>query len=505
LEGETLAENHDIDMSPRPGEGKYLAQSVAKLEGRLGLPDKPFVVWAVGSSFTNGLGDGSDLRRLLYERFPNAPEIVYKKQCGSGTQYHHIRGWVNTVVVSEQPDLVLCYANGDPKDLAAMLKDIRKQLTADVIIPSLHFVAPELDDYGIKSVDDLDKLDTIVDNCRTDGNLVGFWSKVRSFCEELEVEFVDSRRELMKWCQANRVMPTDLLIDICHQTTQGALLVNKCIARHFVPGSRADAGSVSREWRVSLAEALAGTEQRIEFMGDWEVRDGSRVTSQTKGACIRATFEGNRVDLIGYKVQDGGRMRVTVDGVAADGFPVYMVSYVQPDPSNTAPSRIAGSYVNHGPHGVSLGSNIVPQSWVIQMVDDCGNYEVVGSVTGHDGVGNNQSMFTSNSGQIIIDPALWRHAIEEGEIQDKKGNRWTFEVWRCANGAVDFALDQRTECIEATDDCDREAAAQDSDASSRCFSTPLVQNMVNGLHTIELVVEHGPVEVDSLYFFRPIA
>lgn len=70
-----MTENHGIDMSPRPGEGKDLAQSVAKLERRLGLPDKPFLIWAVGSSFTNGLGDGSDLRQLLYERFPNAPEI----------------------------------------------------------------------------------------------------------------------------------------------------------------------------------------------------------------------------------------------------------------------------------------------------------------------------------------------------------------------------------------------------------------------------------------------
>ena len=41
------------EVAPRPDDGKNLALSVAKWEGRAGLPGKPFLIWAVGSSWTN--------------------------------------------------------------------------------------------------------------------------------------------------------------------------------------------------------------------------------------------------------------------------------------------------------------------------------------------------------------------------------------------------------------------------------------------------------------------
>ena len=59
------------DVSPRPEDGRNLALSVAKWEGRAGLPGKPFVIWAIGSSFTEFLGDEDPLIRAIRQRFPN--------------------------------------------------------------------------------------------------------------------------------------------------------------------------------------------------------------------------------------------------------------------------------------------------------------------------------------------------------------------------------------------------------------------------------------------------
>jgi hypothetical protein len=69
------------DDSPRPGDGGNLALSVAKWGGR-GLPGKPFLIWAIGSSWTNFQGDTYPLIRAIRERFPEAPEIIYRKYAG---------------------------------------------------------------------------------------------------------------------------------------------------------------------------------------------------------------------------------------------------------------------------------------------------------------------------------------------------------------------------------------------------------------------------------------
>ncbi len=63
------AELPPYDDSPRPGDGRNLALSVAKWQGQ-GIPGKPFVIWAIGSSWTNFLGDGYPLLRTSANGFP---------------------------------------------------------------------------------------------------------------------------------------------------------------------------------------------------------------------------------------------------------------------------------------------------------------------------------------------------------------------------------------------------------------------------------------------------
>ena len=123
------------DVTARPGDGRNLALSVAKWEGHAGLPGKPFVIWALGSSFTDWQGGGYELIEAIRRRFPNAPPIIYRKHGGPGTPWEYIDGWINQFVAFEEPDLIFTYTCGTLEGLDAMLTDIRRQTTADIIVP----------------------------------------------------------------------------------------------------------------------------------------------------------------------------------------------------------------------------------------------------------------------------------------------------------------------------------------------------------------------------------
>ena len=100
-------------------------------------------------------------------------------------------------------------------------------------------------------------------------------------------------------------------------------------------------------------------------------------------------------------------------------------------------------------------------------------------------------LFTSRSGQIQIDPALWRNGRVErrddkGQVTEvlfgnRAGDEFTFDVYRCAAGEVSFR------CAEAGR-----------------FTLPLVQNLPNACHTLELVASgNGEIAIEGLYVFEP--
>ena len=133
---------------------------------------------------------------------------------------------------------------------------------------------------------------------------------------------------------------------------------------------------------------------------------------------------------------------------------------------------------DRSPHRVDLGpaESIVPQQWTITMTSDAGDYELTGNVTGPDGRGNAFQPFTSKSGQILVDPAMWRAAKT-----NRTGDPFAFEVFRSTVGEVEFAGEQ-----------------------AERFRIRLAQNLENGPHTLELVAAgDGPIEIDAFEVFEP--
>lgn len=445
------------DLSARPGDGRNLALSVAKWEGRAGIPGKPFVIWALGSSFTDRQGDGYELIQAIRRRFPKAPPIIYRKHGGPGTPWEFVHAWIRQFVAAEQPDLIFTYTSGTMEGLDAMLTEIRRRTTAEVIVPTLHFKPT-----SPMTPDDIEKGAGVP------------WDKAREICEKHGVEFVESRREMAEYIAHAGLAPDDLLIDHNHQNMHGRIRVWDNVTRHLVTSNQSNYTPESRErWLAVDPPAHTATEQ-VTLSGSWTA-GGGVLRSGGSEAKLKVSFTGNQIDVIGRKTPGGGTVKVLVDGIPAEQAPVFLMNFIKPEKNNW---RI--------PHAVNLGANPVPQTWSITMTSDTGDYRVEGSVAGPDGTGNLAQPFLSHSGQVGLDPKFWRAGRVEKKDQPVEygvaaGDAFIFDVYRAAVGELSFKADTPVPLVE-----------------------PLVRNLPNGRHTIELITTgDGEVVIEGLYVFEP--
>lgn len=464
----------EADLSPRPDDGQNLALSLRKLSQGI-TPERPFLIWGIGPSYLNFLGDGTDLACHLRRRFPQAPPIVYKKHVGSSVPWSFVLGWANHYVVPEQPDLVVLYGIGRESDLEKIFQTLRRQTTADIVVATVHWKADDVKYWG------------------KDEDATNFANlpELRRICQKYGVELVENRKEWAQYLRDhNMKVEVDpdqgLLLDAVHQSRYGALVINEHIVRHFAVRDAYAYDPGSRERRLSVtSEPTADTESATISGTTWTLREG--VASATAGGGrIKVRFTGNRIDLIGVASPDGGKASVLLDGLPAEEVPCCYAGPVVPSAKNARPQQ--GSLGDIGPHGIALGPNLVPQTWTIQVTDDQGNYQLTGSVTGDDGTGNMLKPFVSRSGQISIPPELWRHGAGcvpflspwDGKIVNKPGDSYTFNVSRACQSIVDFR-------------------GQDG-----AFRVTLFRGLANRPHVLELITAgDGKVTVQSFDVFEP--
>jgi len=444
---------------PRPTDGTNMALTVEKLTNGCD-PPRPVVIWAIGSSFTEFLGNGDALIAAIRERFPNAPDIVYKRMIGGSTSYHFLRGWARHLVIPDQPDAVLIYNFGKTEDLEALIVELRQRTTADILVPTLHWCTNHKDVWP----------DPDAPNHHQDP------PALREMCRRHGVEFVENRREITDYMLANGLKIEDLLVDSVHQNPLAAKIINMNIARHFSRPERFGYDPRSRERRIEVESASPD----LSRDGSWAPDEAGRGLVANGLASMEIRFTGARVDLIGWTAPDGGTLRVWVDGQPASEVETFYATYVNPDPGNFIEPQspqvdLRRAVTDRCPHRVCLGENIVPQHWTILMTSDEGDYTLVGSVTGPDGEGNAFRPFRSLSGQVIIEPEMWRLATT-----NRARDRFTFEVRRCTEEKVEFR------------------------GPSRKFRCRLAWNLSNGPHTARVEAQgDGPVIVDAFDVFEP--
>lgn len=464
------------DLSPRPTGGARLALSIRKVTDGFS-PDRPFLIWGIGPSYLNMLGDGTTLTHELRRRFPGAPRIVYKKHVGSSVPWQFVLGWARHVVTPEQPDLVLLYGIGLEENLEKIFQTLRRHTTADIIVASVHWKADDVKNWGADE----------------DATNFGNIPKLREVCAKYGVEFVENRKEWAAYMREHgmkiEVDPQDgLLRDAVHQSDYGALIINENIARHFARPAAFEYHANDRERRLSAVSSGQDTgPEKVLTQGHGWQRQGAVLGSSRKGDRMTVHFTGNRIDLVGVRSDAGGTAEIVIDGKPADTLACFYTTYMACGQKNARPER--GMVRDSGPHGVSLGTNVIPQEWTVRMLDDAGNYELRGSVTGPDGKGSAVKPFTSTSGQIIIPPELWRHGARcvpfltpwDGQIVNPAGDTFTFRVYRCSVGSVDFRGEEKAR-----------------------FRVNLVQNLPDTNHVLEIVAKGGGnVLIEAFEIYQP--
>jgi hypothetical protein len=412
-----------------PTDGQHLALTMHKLEHGF-TPDRPFRIWAIGSSYTNMLGNGEAWQEEMTKRFPNAPRIEYKKMVGNSCPWQYARGWLRHLVIPEQPDLVITYTNGNPADLEKLIVEVRQHSTADIIVPSLHWRERDQELW--------DKSENAMDQDV---------AAVREVCRKLEVEFIESRRDWAAYLTANKLPISSLLKDAVHQSDYGAKIINSNILAHLRQPEKFSYKPESRERRITAPAE--------------------------KNGIIKLSFTGNRIDLIGKKSPAGGSVHVSIDGKPADQLNAFLMTYVQPGAKNHKEGKGAVPR-DQAPHAVTLGQNVVPQTWTLVMTSDTGDYQLSGSVTGPDGQGNAFKPFTGTSGQIIIEPELWRRAE-----RNRSGDRFTWDVRHAGVSEVSF-----------------------QGTANEAFVVRLAQSLPNKEHTLELTTS-GEVSIEAFDVFEP--
>lgn len=419
----------DYVAKAEPTDGQHLALTMQKLQQGL---DRPFLIWAIGSSYTNMLGSGEFWQRELPRRFPKTKQVEYRKMVGNSCPWQYLRGWARHLVIPDQPDLILTYTIGNPADLEKLIIELRRHTTADIIVPSIHWRERDIPLWG-KSENAADQ-DV---------------AAVREVCRKYNVEFVENRRDWAAYLAASKLPVPALLKDAVHQSDYGAHIINSNILAHFRVPEKFSYDPASRE-RLLQPEKQP---------------DGS----------LTARFTGTRIDLIGTSSTDGGTFRVLIDDKPARETAAWLMTYVQPDSKNAKEGKGANPR-DQSPHGITLGGNVVPQSWKLLVTSDSGDYELTGSVTGAEGRGNAFKPFTSASGQIVIEPDLWRRAE-----RNRTGDHFTFDVKPAVVDEVSFA----------------------GTAGGR-FVIRVAQMLANGPHTLRLSpVKPGTAEITALQVFEP--
>lgn len=282
---------------------------------------------------------------------------------------------------------------------------------------------------------------------------------------ELGCEVADVRGGIQRYIAEHGLVVKDTIRDTVHPNELGNFLIAELVKPHL----RYNAAFPDEPWR--------------DLVTDVPVTD-ERVTRGEDGS-LTLSFEGNRVDVIAAHTGDQhpGSARVLIDGRPPWEFPEL---YYHERPSETpVAGRPAFNRIEHE-------APLVLETWTARIVEcdptegvDTLRYEVTGSVTGPDGVGDHKERFVSNSGRVVIPADQWmvNWSLRYRSTTLPEG----YEVmWR--------VLPLFTDVYQAP-------VTQDP---AREYATMLAQGLSNAQHTVTLVPNgDGALPVKAFRVYRP--
>lgn len=398
----------------------------------------------------------------LRERYPYALIEVENRAIGGHTAPVLVRTAAQDLYPF-YPDLVVFHVyNGvETGELERIFYNIRKFTTAEVLTFSHHYtrvpreVDPDESQY------------------------------YKYLAQKYDCEFVDVYEQWGRYLKQHDMEPGQLLGDSIHHNTMGYLLISKMIMKHFKFNTLFNAGWYNEIKTYEARRFFEEKQDEIQFSGaGWKSRGfGWGVVGSQAGDRLKLDFVGNRVDIVVPPHSDKnpfGSATVLIDGQAPSKIPsVYVATRSSKDIINSRPAI----------KRVTLGENAIEEEWTFRITgvgedDKNFTYEVIGSVTGPDGQGDNHTPFTSNSGRIQLAPQDLAPFNGPRMAIDKMVG---FEVkWKVLPLGVDTWKPQPTQ----------DPAIENS--------TTLVQGLTNGKHTLEIILNgNGIVPLKSIRVYDP--
>lgn len=387
---------------------------------------------------------GEDLRR----RFPHANLIIENRAIGGHSSPRLIKT-MEADVLPFYPDLVIFHVYGDDGDYERIIRRIRQETTAEVMIQTDHL---RRTDDPAKEETDPAKIARAKETWNSWMNYV-FLPRV---AREYGAELVNQRDLWKAYLRDHKLEPGALLKDGVHLNDHGNYLMAEIVKAYL----RYDPKFSSAPW-----EGLVKT---YEVGKDLPWRNGKLVLD----------FEGNRVDVI---AKDGSTHPATVkiDSKRPSEFPeLYAFTRVTHYPQSSWPTMLR----------VQAGAPLQLEEWTLTLTELSPDYKQVkfsltGSKTGADGAGLSTERFVSRSGRIVIEPGDWN--LEYCLQVFKRPVQPGFEIkWKVAPLFADqfVAPENRDNTVES--------------------AVTLAQGLPNGKHRLEISGEKQ-TPIAAIRVYRP--
>jgi hypothetical protein len=404
-----------------------------------------------GQSITAGPW-GVMLEEHLRETYPHA-NLVYERKPLSGFSTDRLVKTAEADLYPSYPDLVIFHDYGNNDDYETMIRKLREQTTAEVIIQGDHLRRSE------KPIDEADP-NRIEDRRQR-------WAASRNyqFLPHLAQRYgcgFDARRDLWKaYLREHKLQPGELLKDDVHPNDHGSYVMAELIKAQFTKRDTA----------------------KIDPMNCGYVRTytvGEDISAAAES--LRFAFEGNRIDVV-LNNDARGTCQVMLDGHRPLDDPAMLYHG-----RNRVKWR--DTSIPPGPWPavlkMSFQQPLLQERWTLKATQDPANSEVYtfivhGSETGDDGSGRTDRKFVSDSGRVVIEPADWD--IEFAIVA----------LRRLQKLPTEFQLDWNVESQAVN-----QVGPLQPDAPGERVVT-VAQRMPDGQHTIELSGDVTDVKALQVY------
>jgi len=293
-----------------------------------------------------------------------------------GFSSERLKNMVENDVLSLYPDLILLHDYGNEPDYEQIIRSIRSRTTAEVAIQNDHVAVGQNDAWH-------DRHSSV-------------W--LPALCDTYRLALIDVRTAWKVYLAQHQLAPSALLTDHVHLNAHGNYLMAGIIKRYL------DTLPVTA-WPTA-SESSAGV-SILKPGRDFTVRNHT----------LRLPVTGNRID-VRWKSSAAHPSAVTV---AIDGqAPSASVECFY----HTRPARDpAGFFLTHIGQLLTLrlAGQPQPENWTLTLtaVDSLRQevrFRLHGSRTGPDGSGSSDSLFTSGSGRIVIEPQHWFRRKNPGDF-----------------------------------------------------------------------------------------